>query len=396
MIGGMDELKDDPPMDKLDKESGPNIEPSDLMMSPDTSQFDKRSSIRGPLRYEVTISSPQIEAGRPFSVFVRITNPYDVPAEIIGLNTPCPVEFQDLDTLRRLAEKEALSKRLHETIREQIRRTATRTPKEVLTESGKKVQQAGRVVLSILPIALSLTGFGSLATAAGSLVARSVRATSLNEPEEKNLLVEDLLSPEDIESIAKLAENDSPAAIYQIAAKQLRERLNALENSRKQAVAVLQPSNSIVQIFTLCTTRSILFSPSTYNLHIQSEYKIDGATNQDTVDYQLNIRAPLHALIIGSFIGSVSGFLLRSIFDQGSIQSLIENPSASTIISWIVALIGNILLGAIVVVAFARKKDAQPILAIEDFWGGVLVGVLAGYSGKSFLDQFIKSMTVKS
>jgi hypothetical protein len=37
------------------------------------------------------------------------------------------------------------------------------------------------------------------------------------------------------------------------------------------------------------------------------------------------------------------------------------------------------------VVAFARKKDAQPFISIEDFYGGFFVGFSAGYVGKSLL-----------
>jgi hypothetical protein len=356
-------------------------------MSPDAS--NGKSSIRGPLRYNVTISSPQIEAGRPFSVFVRITNPYDVPAEIIGLNTRLPVEFVDVESLRRIAEKEKLSQRLGRIIRQQIKKTGQSTSKAVLTESQQKLQRVGRVLAAVVPFVGA--ALGPLGVAGGSLVAQSITATSLKEREEKNLFVDDLLTPADIESIAKLAEQeDSPVAIYEIASRRLHERLRALDSSRQESI-LLQPGNSIVQVFTLRTTRAILFSPSTYNLHIQSEYKIDGASNQDSVEYQLNVRAPLQALIIGSIIGSISGFLLRSIYDQRGIESMFQKPSAPLFIPWIVALIGNTLLGAIVVVAFARKKDAQPILAIEDFWGGVFVGVLAGYSGKSLLDQFIKT-----
>ena len=48
------------------------------------------------------------------------------------------------------------------------------------------------------------------------------------------------------------------------------------------------------------------------------------------------------------------------------------------------------------VVTFARKKDSQPIMTIEDFWGGVLVGVLAGYTGKSILDKYLVGATPKT
>lgn len=360
-------------------------------MAPELPKTETRASIRGPLRYQVSISSPQIEAGRPFSVFVRITNPYDVPAEIIGLNTRLPVEFVDVESLRRAAEKQKLSDRLSRIIREQIRSTGTRKPAAAVVEDSKeKLQRFAKLVSSVLPL-FGLGVVSGIASATGSLVAHSIKASSLSESEERNLFVEDLLSPEDIESIAKVAEEkESPKAVYEIAARRLQERLRTLDASRRES-AILQPGNSIVQVFTLKTTRAILFSPSTYNLHIQSEYKIDSAANQDSVDYQLNVRAPLQALIFGSVLGSISGFLLRSIFDPTSIQTLTAGPAASVWIPWVVALIGNVLLGVIIVIAFARKKDAQPILAIEDFWGGVFVGVLAGYSGKSLLDQFLKA-----
>jgi hypothetical protein len=361
-------------------------------MAPELPKTDSRASIRGPLRYQVSISSPQIEAGRPFSVFVRITNPYDVPAEVIGLNTRMPVEFLDVESLRRTVEKEKLSDRLSKIIREQIRNAGTQTPTAVVSESKEKLRRAAKIVLALLPL-IGAAVAGPLASATGSLVAKSIKATSLNESEERNLFVEDLLSPDDLESIAEIAEEKAPKAIYEIASKRLQERLRALDASRRERT-ILQPGNSVVQVFTLKTTRSILFSPSTYNLHMQTEYKIDGAANQDSVEYQLNVRAPLHALIIGSMLGSISGFLLRSVFDPASMQSLTAQPSPTVWIPWLVALVGNVLLGVIVVIAFARKKDAQPILAIEDFWGGVFVGVLAGYSGKSLLDQFLKAPNV--
>jgi hypothetical protein len=52
-------------------------------------------SFRGPLRFELETSSSTLEAGRAFSVFFRIANPYDVPVKIISVDTELPVEFCD-------------------------------------------------------------------------------------------------------------------------------------------------------------------------------------------------------------------------------------------------------------------------------------------------------------
>ena len=52
-------------------------------------------------------------------------------------------------------------------------------------------------------------------------------------------------------------------------------------------------------------------------------------------------------------------------------------------------LIANIILGIIVVLIFRRKRDIQSILTIEDFWGGILLGFIIGYGGKSFIEEVL-------
>src|SRR5262249_41106577 len=50
--------------------------------------------VRGPLKFEVATSSPQLEAGKPFSMYVKITNPYNVPAIINRIRSRLPIEFR--------------------------------------------------------------------------------------------------------------------------------------------------------------------------------------------------------------------------------------------------------------------------------------------------------------
>lgn len=53
------------------------------------------------------------------------------------------------------------------------------------------------------------------------------------------------------------------------------------------------------------------------------------------------------------------------------------------------APLAGILIAAVVVVAFARKKDAQPFITVEDFYGGSFVGFVAGYVGFPLLDSIL-------
>jgi hypothetical protein len=150
----------------------------------------------------------------------------------------------------------------------------------------------------------------------------------------------------------------------------------------------LQPGNSVVQVFTLKTSRSIFFPPNVYQSSVRIEYEIDGRRNIDVADYQLNIRAPLKAIIYGALAGSFFGFVLRDLLNNQVIATLIsQGAKNNTGLTYLLSLLSSMMIAGIVVVAFARKKDAQPILSVEDFWGGVFVGFLAGYTGKSFLDQ---------
>jgi hypothetical protein len=144
----------------------------------------------------------------------------------------------------------------------------------------------------------------------------------------------------------------------------------------------LQPGNSTLYEFKLRTKQSLLFTPSVYNLNFQIQYKMEDVINHDTVKYQLNVRSPLKALIWGSIAGSYVGTLLRSLHDGAQITFLPKNQ-------FLVSLVSSALLGAVLVIAFARKKDVQPFISIEDFWGGFFVGFLAGYVGKSLLKQIL-------
>lgn len=76
--------------------------------------------------------------------------------------------------------------------------------------------------------------------------------------------------------------------------------------------------------------------------------------------------------------------------EKRGLSLLIQQPSPSALIAWLIALLGSILLGILLVIAFARKKDTQPLISVEDFWGGIFIGFLAGYQGQALLDQVIK------
>jgi hypothetical protein len=254
--------------------------------------------VRGPLKYLVETSTPQVEAGKQFSVSVRIVNPYDVPVIIRSVTTKLPAKFV----------------------------TPSGSSKKGFLEEGEELFRQITHARSLRPL---------LGSSGGEVVQAMGQAGASDQDPEVEL----------------------------------------------------QPGNSTVKVFTVRTVNALFFVPSLYNLNIEVEYKIDEKTNHDTVAYEMNVRAPLGAIITGSAIGSIVGYLVRAGLDPTILIKVLTTHTPEETIRFWAGLVTAILIGGIVVVAFARKKDAQPILSIEDFWGGLFVGFLSAYGGEGLLKQ---------
>lgn len=251
---------------------------------------DGPASFRGPLRYEIETASAQLEAGAPFSIFVRITNPYDIPVTILRVETLLPAEFKDPEVAR-----------------------------PGLT---KRVQAWAEEVEGPKPM---------VATPLGTL-----DSNNRDEPPERHV-----------------------------------------------GATVLEPGNTALKKFTVKTRQVTFFSPALYTFHIEIRYLINGKENRDAVKQQFNIRSPLQSLVSGSFWGALAGASIHGLKDHlNDLEKIRLLPSVA-------APIAGILIGAVVVVAFARKKDAQPFITIEDFYGGSFVGFIAGYVGFPILDTIL-------
>jgi len=312
----------------------------------------KGRSIRGPLRYQITTSSPQIEAGTKFSIYIRITNPYDVPVLISSVSTLLPVEFIDVALLERDRRKQAIRRHL------------------------RSLEGYGSDKKSLFPS--SNRSSDSLPQVSGQSIS--------SVPDPSSTISDGEIS--DIMASVQTAKDKE--ALTASASEQLRTALSVLNTPPAETQPMLQPGNSVIQVFTLKTSRSIFFPPNIYLSSVRIEYLIDESKNIDVADYQLNVRAPLKAIIYGALVGSFFGFVLKDLLNNQVVVAVIQQGLRNAAgLSYALSLVSSMMIAGIVVVAFARKKDAQPILSVEDFWGGVFVGFLAGYTGKSFLDQAV-------
>lgn len=290
--------------------------------------------VRGSLRLTINTSSPQLTAGSDFSIFVIIQNPFDIPITIHQVQTHIPVELVDVNGLRlewakREAEMNAhgFFKRIYESVKRQL--TASRSYSGIAVAVG--------------------TDFDP--TVERDFVKTSVEFMG----DHSNIIGVQFSFPQ------------NPTA------EELDRIFRRLADYKKGLIPVqLQPGDSLVRQFVLRTRHWLFFTPLSHRFQIQVNYTGDGADHTDTIAYEQSIRSTITAMSIGAACGAIIGTLLKSL--SGS-------PGSASDGFRIRALIASVLASFAVVIAFARKTTAQPIVSVEDFWGGALIGFTVGFFG---------------
>lgn len=114
--------------------------------------------------------------------------------------------------------------------------------------------------------------------------------------------------------------------------------------------------------------------PDMYHLVFDITY----TTNEEDHSFQartdLIVYPHVGGVYLGAALGGVIGTILR--FPQKPTPSLLE------------LLIGS-LSGFVMAIVFRRKANVQSFIAVEDFWGGFLIGIVAGYGGQQVLGSFL-------
>ncbi|WP_432927377.1 hypothetical protein ACQPZZ_38790 [Microbispora sp. CA-135349] len=155
--------------------------------------------------------------------------------------------------------------------------------------------------------------------------------------------------------------------------------------------AALEPGCTDVWTIRLGSNRSPFFTPARYRLQLTVIYCL-GAPDQEpealraasderiysnTVAVTVPIKTALWSVILGGVLGGTAGSIGRSLQEAKTIDALLADNLGACIGSLLLAII---LSGAGIIFA-ARKSEAQSFVTVEDFWGGLLVGFLIGYSG---------------
>jgi len=113
-------------------------------------------------------------------------------------------------------------------------------------------------------------------------------------------------------------------------------------------------------------------------------YRYNGQICHHTFEVRFSSRPPLSANCLGAVVGSLLGPIARQMLDHGA------NFLPEVGIPLITSLALTTILSVIAVIYSSRKtSEVQPIITVEDFWGGLLVGFFLGFSGSNMFSDLV-------
>ncbi len=312
--------------------------------APSVPASDGKAPQRGALLVTMRPDAPTITAGASFSISVTINNPFDVAVSIEEITTKLPVDLYDVNQMTQDRHKAKIQHELEE--------HAGSSPKNPLQFVTDKLLSLGWKNYGAAP--------SNLATAVET-TQKQPTVPIVSEHSDKNKILA-LISPQPGETPEE--KNKREQLVSQL--------VDELQDQPIQFNSVeIQPGDSITRVFVLQTRRGLWFTPNTYTMDISIKYKIGSMMHNQSVPYTLDIQAGLRYIVIGAIIGSMFGILAKEI------NLLAEGKW----VAFLTTTISTIIISGFAVIAFARKTGVQPLVTIQDFWGGMLIGFLVSYSG---------------
>jgi hypothetical protein len=328
----------------------------DKSLPQEIDKYEREPMIRGALKIDVSTSTNLVSAGKEFSIYVVIHNPFDIPITLHRTETHIPVELSDeIAKFKRHAnltkERRELEnkKSIFERVKKQFRFWVEDITENRNLEKAHRVAEAvgvefERIQSKIRPVIFSADGHGSAITVARDVIAGdmwNLDFATMSKDEVRQILWD----------IEQYVQGKTPV--------------------------ILQPGNSVVRHFVLKTTKWLLFAPLAHTFQIQVTYDVTGKYQTDTIPFSVNIQASMFSALVGAVVGSLLGSFVRT------------PPQSTSTFEIGRIMLTSAIFAVIIVVAFARKSNVQQIVSVEDFWGGMFIGFLTGYAGESFITSIL-------
>ncbi|MGO2130821.1 MAG: hypothetical protein ACTH4U_18985 [Pseudoalteromonas prydzensis] len=196
-------------------------------------------------------------------------------------------------------------------------------------------------------------------------------ALKIDEWEDVERLEEEVISFEPEESFLPKA--------YLINKDKLKRVMDRLEKvqGREFSKGISLPVGSTIT-FPFSYRAPHLLKSKKMDVSFKATYKLDDdVVHTRTATTRVTLLPSAFAVPTGGMIGAVVGFIIK--------QTLISG-NADAIINWAV-LSGSVALGLVISLLASRKPETTKAITVEDFTGGLIIGVLAGLYSETILNK---------
>jgi hypothetical protein len=152
----------------------------------------------------------------------------------------------------------------------------------------------------------------------------------------------------------------------------------------QEPFATIAPGQSFVYTFKAFVKGWLFSGNGRLNFKGSVHYRTRRGDQTSVFDISFAMRPPLRANMTGAVAGAILGSVAQRLRDQGG--GFFISAGLGELSAVALAIILSIVA---VVYASRRGGEGQPILTIEDIWGGLIVGFLMGYLGHSFFFEVV-------
>lgn len=280
----------------------------------------------------------------------------------------------------RLVRSEVDLKKVKEDENEVLRRDPNREMEKHVTRAyeRQRVQRMSPIQFGLFAFAELLNLYISVFSSSRSstLVQDWTRqAFKINEWDDVLLLEREVINGE--------REDSTLRKVFIIDKDKLRRCLNVIEakveeNNNIETGIVLSPGGTVSFPFTIK-------APNLFRVHeIDVQFRVifhdpytDSATI-NTLGKRIKVYPSEFAIPTGGMLGAVAGYGIK--------LGLIQSGSTHSHFS-IIALIASVFLGLVVALITSKRPDTYKVITVEDFWGGFIIGAIAGMFADDILGR---------
>lgn len=312
------------------------------------------------------VSQEYIAGSQEYSVSLNITN-------VSGQSISDLLVFNTLSAGRELSINDDLDATnltaLEDKKRRLIRELERGVESAYARKRRKKTTFTEAVALAIVDMVDGYASIFSKKKTQSTTPYWAEEALKIDEWEDVERLEKEVISFESEESFLPKA--------YSINKDKLKRVMDRLEKvqGRTFSKGISLPAGSTIT-FPFSFRSPHLLKQKKMDVSFKASYKLnDDVVHTRTATSRISILPSAFAVPTGGMIGAVVGYMIKN--------TLIAVPNEE-MINWGI-LIGSIALGLVISLLVSRKPETTKAITVEDFTGGLIIGVLAGLYSDSIL-----------